>query len=442
IFMPLIKKGLTLIEARHLIDRGLKSNPTAQAIVRGTGVDLIDHDWTWYADQPKRTQYEELLSSINMLRNFVTSERLQLIFGRQRNVLNLRSIMDEGKLLLINLSSRKLHQDLARLVGTLLVNEFFLVSKTRPEGSRPFYLAIDEFENYVTQDIADILDQGHKFGLRLILAHHSLEQLKEQNERVYAAVMQNAKVKILYGGLTYDNAEILVKELFTYIGQGGLDPKAIKHIQKSPYLEPRESTRTVRSAGQSESRSSGTSQSESSASGSSSGYAMVSGETSIPVDSLFLSDEIVQYITSTSSQTGESSQQGSGSGSFESESSGHSYTDSIVPFIEQNLKWYESSIQFSSLDEQVYSLVARMKNLPQQVCMVKLPKQAVATVRSTYVVTHHRLEGETEQFAKRLNQRSPYHALPAAAREERLRITDSLTNPPAEEPDSEDERWQ
>lgn len=429
IFTPLVQKGLTLMEARYLIDRGVKTDAIARTIVEGTGIDLIEHDWSWYAKQSKRTQYEELLSSVNMLRNFVTSERMELIFGRQRNVIDLRKIMDEGKILLVNLSSRRLHKDIARLLGTLLVNEFFLAAKMRPEHSQPFYLAIDEFENYVTQDIGDILDQGAKFKLYLLLAHHSLAQVQEENRKVCTAVMQNAKIKLIYGGLTYEDAETMVKEIFTYHEHGGLDPMQIKHIQKSPYIEPRESTRTVHGNGQGEV--------EFSSSGDQSGYAFQSGETTVPVDTLFMSEEVRNYVKSHSDQKSRSSSSGS--------SSSHSVTDSVVPFIEQHLKWYISNVQYMPMEEQIYRLVARMKNLPQQVCLVKLPKNPVAAIRTTYVKEYHRLEDEAKQFAERVNKLSPYHMTPTEAKNERKRITaELLALPPLKEAEIEpdEERFQ
>lgn len=427
IFHPLIQKGLTLIEAKHLIDRASSDSDLAMAIVKDSGVDLIEHDWSWYEEQSKRIQYEELLSSVNMLRSFVTSKRMELIFGRREGVLDLRQIMDEGKILLVNLSSRKIHQDIARLLGTLLVNEFFLVAKMRPKDSRPFYLAIDEFENYVTEDIADVLDQGPKFGIHLILAHHSLEQLKEQNQKVYAAVMQNAKIKIIYGGLTYENSEILIKELFSYRGRGGLNPDQIKRIQKSPYLEPTESTRIVSSDSYGESKSS--------AYGSHTGNALQSGETTIPIDDLFMSDQITSHMSSSSNI--------SSYGQTEGSSKSFSHTDSVVPFIIQELKWYISSIQNYTLEEQVYRVIARMKNLPQQICMVKLPKQPVKTIKTNYVEEYHELEDELEQFTEQVNQLSPYHMTPLEATTEREKITKGILAQ-LEEPESEedDDRWQ
>ena len=429
IFTPLIEKGLTLVEVKYLIDRKAKTSKIAQTIVKGTSVDLIEHDWEWLMDASKKIQYEELLSSVNMLRNFVTSKRLELIFGRQKKVIDLRQAMDQGKIILVNLRQGMLHKDISRLLGTLLVNEFFLAAMTRTEESRPFFVAIDEFENYVTQDISDILDQGLKFGLRLILAHHSLTQVREENKKVLAAVMQNAKLKIIYGGLTYEDAEILAKDMFTHAGSGGLDPMKIKRIQKSPYTETHESTRTV--TGKTESRG------DFSGKGSADGFAFQSGQTAIPLDSLFLADKVISQVSSYANQHSDMN------------SAGTSFSDSlsevIVPFVEQELKWYVSNIQYMPLDEQLYSIVAKLKNLPQQICMVKLPKKPVHTIKTNYVEKYYRLENEVEEFASAVNKDSPYHMTPAEAKNERERITSelrALSVPPEIEIEPDEDRFQ
>ncbi len=429
IFTPVITKNLSLMETKHLIDRGALQSLAAKSIVRDSGIPLIEHDWSWYANQTKRTQYEELLSSVNMLRSFVTSERMELIFGRLNKVLDLRDIMDNGRILLVNLGLRTLHKDISRLLGTLLVNEFFLAAMTRPEYSRPFYLAIDEFENYVTQDIGDILDQGSKYQLHLLLAHHSLAQMEEVNRKVHDAVMQHAKVKIIYGGLLYEDAQIMAREIYTYHGKGGLDPMKKKNVQHAPYLEPHEETRILRAEGHTDANTTGSSQD--------SGHVIQSGETRIPVDDMFLSERLASYLSSHSVQSSE--------GRHDVQSSTDSQINTLIPFVVQELKWFVSNIQYLPLDEQVHKLVERMKNLPRQVCMVKLPKEPVVTLQSNNVEEHYRLDGEIQRFSDRHNLSSPHHMTRDEAKEERARILEDLLHKPSNvnpEGSTDNDRWQ
>ena len=110
------------------------------------------------------------------------------MFGQTEHTIDIRQIMDSGGILFVNLTRRFLSQDSARLLGTLLVNDFYLTATERPaEGARPFYLYIDECWQFINEDIGRILDECRQFGLHLILSHQHLAQLKEAGEAVYMA---------------------------------------------------------------------------------------------------------------------------------------------------------------------------------------------------------------------------------------------------------------
>ena len=105
-------------------------------------------------------------------------------------------------------------------------------AKARPEGSRPFYLYIDECARFVNEDIGRILDEGRKFGLHLILAHQHLAQLKKAGEEVYQAVMTDAKTKVVFGGLNTEDARVLAEQIFL----GELDLDDPKNILSRPVV--------------------------------------------------------------------------------------------------------------------------------------------------------------------------------------------------------------
>jgi hypothetical protein len=107
----------------------------------------------------------------------------------------------------------------------LIVNDLFLKARGRSAGSRPFYLYIDECARYVNEDIARILDEARKFGLHLILAHQHLAQLRRAGEDVYSAVMTNAQTKVVFGGLSPEDAGIMARQIF----MGEYDLEAVKH---------------------------------------------------------------------------------------------------------------------------------------------------------------------------------------------------------------------
>ena len=118
--------------------------------------------------------------------------------------IDLREIMDQGKVLLVNLKqSKHLSYEAARTFGALLVNEFFesaIQRASRPgRDPDPYYLYLDEFQNFVSLDICRMLAEVRKRGLFLVLAHQYFEQLDEE---ITAAALNNCGIKAVFGGLS------------------------------------------------------------------------------------------------------------------------------------------------------------------------------------------------------------------------------------------------
>lgn len=213
VFYALAAKRLTLLEALAL------TNPEHTDARRYLTSDLANYV---YAEQWKMLnalgfrEFEERFGSTNnRLMEFLASEIIRNIIGQQERVLDFRRAMDEGHIILVNLASRgKLSDDNARLLGALMVNDLFLKARRRPKGSRPFYVYIDECARYINEDIARILDEARKMGLHLTLSHQHLSQLRQAGEAVYNSVMTNAQTKVVFGGLSVEDAETMSRSLF------------------------------------------------------------------------------------------------------------------------------------------------------------------------------------------------------------------------------------
>src|SRR5205823_8481437 len=114
----------------------------------------------------------------------------------------------------------------ARVFGALLVNEFFEAALRRQKDARgndpnPYFLYLDEFQNFVSLDLTDMLDQVRKFGLFLVMAHQRFGQL---DQNLIDAVLTNCGIKAVFGGLPVESARIMAQEMFIR----ELDPKKIK----------------------------------------------------------------------------------------------------------------------------------------------------------------------------------------------------------------------
>ena len=125
--------------------------------------------------------------------NFLANDIMRPIIGQDKSAFNFRQVMDDGKILLINLSKGRLGDLNANLLGLVIVGKLLMASLSRvdtPEEERKdFYLYIDEFQNVTTDSIATILSEARKYRLDLIIAHQFIAQLEENiNKAVFGNV--------------------------------------------------------------------------------------------------------------------------------------------------------------------------------------------------------------------------------------------------------------
>jgi hypothetical protein len=349
----IVESNLTLLQARHLVDT--KPNPYRHAIAGRIRNPEIRAEWEWIMAQKMPVQDDRLESSFKRLREFVGHELIRLIFGQHTKTLNFPSVMQEGKILLVNLARRgTMGEDNQHLIGTLLVNELLTAAFARRQGERnPFFLCIDEFQHFATKDICEILDGGRKFGLHLILAHQLLNQLKAKEPEVYYSTLTNARTKVVFGGLMDEDLDVFSRELFT----GELDPDQIKDEIWHTAYKPVETTRLI------------VSESESSGGGDSNISHEALSQVFIP-ESGFLSGESDRVAVSSGGAAGHNDfwQRGS--------------TSTQVPWYEYHESTELTSRSFRTLEEQLYIKKAQLKRQPQQHAAILRPDHHVEFVKT------------------------------------------------------------
>ena len=138
----------------------------------------------WNNEFNKRNdkQREEAAGPItNKVGQFLSSKLVRNIFGQPRTKLNLRKAMDEGKIILVNLSKWRIGEDNANMIGSLLVTKFQIDAMSRADipahMRRDFYLYIDEFQNFASESFTTILSEARKYKLALIVANQYISQL-------------------------------------------------------------------------------------------------------------------------------------------------------------------------------------------------------------------------------------------------------------------------
>ncbi len=179
----------------------------------------------WEKEMAKTSDFhksEMLGYLISKVGRFVENEMMRNIIGQPVSAFNFRQVMDEGKILLINLSKGKTGEVNAKLLGLIVVSKIQMAAMSRadiPEEQRKdFYLYVDEFQNFVTDSFATILSEARKYRLNLIMAHQFISQLsveKEGSSKIDSsmrdAVFGNTGTMISFR-IGVEDAEIMAKE--------------------------------------------------------------------------------------------------------------------------------------------------------------------------------------------------------------------------------------
>lgn len=146
------------------------------------------------------------------LTSFVANDMMRPIIAQQKSAFKLREIMDNKKILILNLSKGKIGDLNSYLLGMVMVGKILMAALSRvdipQEQRKTFYLYIDEFQNFSTRSICSILSEARKYGLSIIVAHQYIMQLKEE---IRDAVFGNAGTIIAFR-IGAEDADHLVKE--------------------------------------------------------------------------------------------------------------------------------------------------------------------------------------------------------------------------------------
>lgn len=181
--------------ARMLVDKRFRKkivDNIRDPIVRSFWVDE-------FANYNDRFRNEAIAPIQNKVGQFLSSQIIRNIVGQPKSTIDLREIMDQKKILLLDLSKGRIGEDNSALLGAMFITKLQLAAMSRvdmPEEERTdFYLYVDEFQNFATESFATILSEARKYHLNLTIAHQYIEQLDEE---VTAAVFGNVGTLIVF----------------------------------------------------------------------------------------------------------------------------------------------------------------------------------------------------------------------------------------------------
>jgi len=167
-----------------------------------------------YEGYPARFRAEAIAPVQNKVGAFLADPILYRIMTQPRSAFDLRRVMDDGKILLVNLAKGRIGENSAALLGAMLVSRVGLAALSRTDlreaERRDFFLYLDEFQNFTTLSLVTMLSELRKYRVNLILAHQYLSQL---DPKVRDAILGNVGTTISFR-LGMQDAEIVAKEFY------------------------------------------------------------------------------------------------------------------------------------------------------------------------------------------------------------------------------------
>ena len=169
-----------------------------------------------FAKYSQKFETEATAAIQNKVGQFVTNPLIRNILGQAHSSIDMRKIMDEGKILIVNLSKGGIGEDNSNLLGAMIISKIQLAAMSRmniPEEDRKdFYLYVDEFQNFATDSFATILSEARKYHLCLIIAHQYVRQLiTGDSTKMRDAIFGNVGTMISFR-VGAEDAEFLEKE--------------------------------------------------------------------------------------------------------------------------------------------------------------------------------------------------------------------------------------
>ncbi len=198
---------------RMLVDKEYRNK-----VVENISDPSVKAFWTdEFAKYGERYMQEAGAAIQNKIGQFISNPLVRNIIGQPKSTFDIRKIMDEKKILIINLSKGRVGESNANLLGSMLITKIYLAAMSRADSSQAmlkgmsnFYLYVDEFQSFANESFADILSEARKYKLNLTIAHQYIEQMSDE---VRAAVFGNVGSMIVFRVGAID-AEVLEKEFF------------------------------------------------------------------------------------------------------------------------------------------------------------------------------------------------------------------------------------
>jgi type IV secretion system coupling TraD/TrwB family protein len=188
------KNGGTLIDLRRILVEPSFRNKFLQT------VDDPNIQYYWKNEYPL-LRTNAVAPILTRLDTFLRPKLIRNMMA-QKEGLDFRDILNTQKILLVKLSQGLIGEENSYLLGTLFVAKLNQAAQTRqnipPDQRKPYYLYIDEFQNFITPSMASILSGARKYGLGMILAHQDLDQLSRKDSELANSILSNPSIRVCF----------------------------------------------------------------------------------------------------------------------------------------------------------------------------------------------------------------------------------------------------
>ena len=203
------------------VNRMLADPEYRKKVVEKVADPVIKSFWVnEFARYTQRYEVEATAAIQNKVGQFISAPLIRNIIGQVRSAIDMRKVMDEGKILIANISKGRIGEDNSRLLGALMITELQLATMSRvdipEELRRDFYLYVDEFQNFATKSFVNILSEARKYRLSLTIGNQYITQLEEmtptgKSSEVRDAIFGNVGTIVCFR-VGAEDAEFLERE--------------------------------------------------------------------------------------------------------------------------------------------------------------------------------------------------------------------------------------
>jgi hypothetical protein len=194
-----------------------------KGVTRGLTDENLKDFWKYEFAKAGDYQKVKMISPItNKIGRFLFSPTAKRILEQGKSTINFDTIMNEGKILLCNLSKGKIGEDNSSVFGVLIMAKIQLAAlkraRMKQEDRKDFYLYVDEFQNFATPAFAQILSEARKYRLGAILAHQTTSQIEETS--LVNVTLANTGTVICFRTANPEDERMILPQFMPYVEQG------------------------------------------------------------------------------------------------------------------------------------------------------------------------------------------------------------------------------